>query len=62
MLWIAHSMASKTETYGAIGAALALLLWAFVLGRILTLSAVLNAAFWYRSHPSSQPTVRGDEE
>jgi uncharacterized BrkB/YihY/UPF0761 family membrane protein len=51
VLWISHSLASKTETYGAIGAALALLLWAFVLGRILTLSAVLNAAIWYRKHP-----------
>jgi uncharacterized BrkB/YihY/UPF0761 family membrane protein len=48
VLWIAHSMSSKTETYGAIGAALALLLWAFVLGRILTVAAVLNAAVWYR--------------
>jgi uncharacterized BrkB/YihY/UPF0761 family membrane protein len=62
VLWIAHSMASKTETYGAIGAALALLLWAFVLGRILTLSAVLNAAIWYRNNPSSHPTVRKDDE
>jgi uncharacterized BrkB/YihY/UPF0761 family membrane protein len=51
VLWVAHSMESKTETYGAIGAALAMLLWAFVLGRILTLSAVLNAASWHRRYP-----------
>jgi membrane protein len=55
VLWITHSIESKTETYGAIGAALALLLWAFVLGRVLILSAVLNSAIWYRSHTAGTP-------
>jgi hypothetical protein len=49
VLWIARSVSSKTETYGAIGAALALLLWAYLLGRVITASAALNAALWYRS-------------
>ena len=30
--WIAHEVESKTDTYGAIGAALALLLWSYLLG------------------------------
>ena len=32
VLWIAHVLESKTDTYGAIGAALAILLWAYLLG------------------------------
>ncbi len=44
--WIAHQVESKTETYGAIGAALALLLWSYLLGRLITASAVINASLW----------------
>jgi uncharacterized BrkB/YihY/UPF0761 family membrane protein len=54
--WIAHLVASKTETYGAIGTALAILFWAYVLGRILTAGATLNATVWYRDHPPDAPT------
>lgn len=46
--WFGYSVRSKTETYGAIGASLALLLWAYLLGRIVTASIALDAAFWYR--------------
>ena len=46
--WIAHQIESKTDTYGAIGAALAILLWAYFLGRLITASAVVNAALWQR--------------
>jgi uncharacterized BrkB/YihY/UPF0761 family membrane protein len=31
-----------------VGSALALLLWAYVFGRIMTASAVLNASLWAR--------------
>jgi uncharacterized BrkB/YihY/UPF0761 family membrane protein len=48
VVWIVRSLEHKTEAYGAIGASLALLLWAYVLGRILTGSAVLNATLWRR--------------
>ena len=44
--WIAHEVESKTDTYGAIGAALALLLWSYLLGRLITASAVINASLW----------------
>jgi uncharacterized BrkB/YihY/UPF0761 family membrane protein len=46
--WIAHEIESKTDTYGAIGAALAILLWAYFLGRLITASAVVNASLWQR--------------
>ena len=54
--WIAHLFESKSEAYGAIGAAVAILLWAYLLGRIFAASAVLNAGAWHQRHaPSSLP-------
>jgi len=54
--WIGHLVARKTSTYGAVGIALAVLLWVYVLGRIVVGSAGLNAALWYRrERPRSAP-------
>ena len=54
--WIAHLLESKSQTYGAIGAALAILFWAYLLGRVFAASAVLNAGAWQQRHtPSPQP-------
>jgi membrane protein len=39
----------KTQTYGAIGASIAILLWAYLLGRLVVTSAFLNAERWRRS-------------
>jgi uncharacterized BrkB/YihY/UPF0761 family membrane protein len=50
--WIAVRIRKKSAVYGAIGASLSLLLWAYILGRIMTASAVLNASVWARAHPS----------
>ncbi len=47
--WFAYEIRAKSETYGAIGVSLALLLWAYMLGRIVTAAASTNAAFWYRN-------------
>ncbi len=48
----------KTETYGAIGASVAILLWAYLLGRLVVTSAFLNAERWRRSRePAEQPFV-----
>jgi uncharacterized BrkB/YihY/UPF0761 family membrane protein len=46
--WIGYLVARKTNTYGAVGVALAVLLWVYILGRIMVGSAGLNAALWYR--------------
>jgi uncharacterized BrkB/YihY/UPF0761 family membrane protein len=53
--WITHLFASKSATYGAIGAALAILFWAYLLGRLLAASAVVNAAAWHQRHPRPLP-------
>jgi uncharacterized BrkB/YihY/UPF0761 family membrane protein len=47
--WIGHLVARKSHTYGAIGIALAVLLWVFVLGRFLVGSAEVNLALLRRS-------------
>ena len=46
--WSGHLVARKTSTYGAVGIALAVLLWVYILGRIMVASAGPNAALWYR--------------
>ena len=48
VLWFPHYISSKSETYGTIGLSIALLLWAYFVGRLITLAAVLNAALWAR--------------
>jgi uncharacterized BrkB/YihY/UPF0761 family membrane protein len=57
IFWIARTLANKSETYGAIGSALALLLWAYLLGRLLVGSASINASLFYRRHPEATPAV-----
>ena len=47
--WISREVSSKTDTYGAIGFALALLLWAYLLGRFVTTAAVINESLWARN-------------
>jgi membrane protein len=46
--WISTQVEHKTDTYGAIGFALALLLWAYLLGRLVTSAAVINESLWTR--------------
>jgi len=46
--WIGNLVARKTSTYGAVGVALAVLLWVYILGRIMVGSAGLNVALWSR--------------
>jgi len=46
--WIGNVVARKSTTYGAVGIALAVLLWVYILGRIMVGSAGLNAALWQR--------------
>jgi membrane protein len=49
--WIGAVVARKSHTYGAIGIALAVLLWVYVFGRILVASAGVNATLWRRQQP-----------
>ena len=61
--WIGNLAARKTNTYGAVGSALAVLLWVYVLGRIMVGSAGLNAALWYRrqNRANSGTTAEGQQ-
>jgi uncharacterized BrkB/YihY/UPF0761 family membrane protein len=45
--WIAREVSSKSDTYGALGTSLALLFWAYLLGRLIVASANLNATRWH---------------
>jgi uncharacterized BrkB/YihY/UPF0761 family membrane protein len=57
IVWFPRSMASKSELYGTIGAALVLLLWSYLLGRLMAVAAALNVALWRRRkrHPLPPP-------
>ena len=51
VLWFAPYLQAKSQTYGSIGAALAILIWAYLLGRLVTAAAAVNAVLWRRSSP-----------
>ena len=53
--WIAREVEHKSDTYGAIGGALAILLWAYILGRIMAAAAVLNMALWEQRNQDQTP-------
>jgi membrane protein len=53
--WIAREVESKTDTYGALGFALALLLWAYLLGRVVTSATVINESLWSRYQERRRP-------
>jgi uncharacterized BrkB/YihY/UPF0761 family membrane protein len=57
--WIAREVEHKSDTYGAIGGALAILLWAYILGRIMAAAAVLNMALWEQHHQDESPPAGG---
>jgi uncharacterized BrkB/YihY/UPF0761 family membrane protein len=46
--WIGAVVARKSNTYGAIGIALAVLLWVYLFGRVLVASAGVNTTLWRR--------------
>jgi len=48
--WIGNLVARKSHTYGAVGIALAVLLWVYILGRIVVGSAGINATLWRRKN------------
>ncbi|HEX3087723.1 MAG TPA: YhjD/YihY/BrkB family envelope integrity protein [Ilumatobacteraceae bacterium] len=54
VVWISRSFSSKSETYGALGAALTILFWAYILGRLVTASASVSAVMWYKAHPPEE--------
>lgn len=58
ILYVTRAVESKSETYGALGAAIAVLVWCYGAGRLVTGTAVVNAALWRRyrqPRPVSDP-------
>jgi uncharacterized BrkB/YihY/UPF0761 family membrane protein len=55
VVWISRSFANKSEAFGAIGGSLSILLWSYVIGRIMAAAPVLNAAAWRRTHIEPVP-------
>ena len=50
LTYVAHVVTRKSALYGAIGIALALLLWTYFAGRLLTASIAANASLWKHRH------------
>lgn len=59
VVWFSRYIESKSETYGAIGAALAILLWAYFLGRIIVSGAMLNAALYEQEQRAAAQEAPG---
>jgi len=55
VLYISHKAEQVSASYGALGISLVLLLWLYLLGRLIVASAFLNATLWERRgrHDSS---------
>ena len=49
-LYLAPRIGRSSELYGALGAATVILLWLYIIARLITLSAFLNATLWDRRH------------
>ncbi len=56
--YIAHRLSSSNELYGGIGTAIALLVWLYLLGRLLVLGPVLNVVLWRRADAARAPARR----
>jgi uncharacterized BrkB/YihY/UPF0761 family membrane protein len=53
LTYVAHEVTRKSSLYGAIGISLALLLWTYFAGRLLTASIATNATLWKRREPET---------
>jgi len=52
VVWYANRLEHRSELYGGLGAAVVLLAWLYLLGRLTIASAVVNASLWRRAHPA----------
>lgn len=59
IFYFAPKIGRSTELYGTLGTAAVLLVWLYVVARLITAGAFLNATLWERSHGSSQPDEPG---
>jgi membrane protein len=52
VLFLGNRIEHASATYGSFGAALTMLVWLYIVSRVIVGSAMLNAALWHRSHAS----------
>jgi uncharacterized BrkB/YihY/UPF0761 family membrane protein len=52
-LYLAPRLGRSSELYGSLGAATVILLWLYIIARLITLSAFLNATLWERRHQAA---------
>ena len=57
--YVVHVITRKSALYGAIGIALALLLWTYFVGRLLTAAIAANASLWKRRSGEAESRVEG---
>jgi uncharacterized BrkB/YihY/UPF0761 family membrane protein len=57
VLFIANKLQRASETYGSLGVAFTLLLWLFVVSRVIVASAMLNAALAERRRPALEEVL-----
>jgi uncharacterized BrkB/YihY/UPF0761 family membrane protein len=57
LTYVVHVVSRKSALYGAIGIALALLLWTYFAGRLLTASIAANASLWKHRTPEGEPAA-----
>ena len=50
VFYFAPRLGRSEETYGAFGAAATMLIWLYVLSRLVTVAAFLNSTLWLRRH------------
>jgi len=55
VFYLADKLQHSSELYGALGGAAAVLLWLFLIGRLVVGSAVLNATLWERRQQVTPP-------
>ena len=62
-LFIAGKVERASETYGSLGVAFTILVWLYVVSRVIVASAMLNAALWeQRTEPAQVRTARAEPQ
>jgi membrane protein len=61
VLYLAPKLGRSPQVYGALGAATVVLLWLYILARLIVGAAFLNASLWHRRHPADPIVFIGPE-
>jgi uncharacterized BrkB/YihY/UPF0761 family membrane protein len=62
IFWIAGKVESSSALYGAIGVAAAILLWLYLIGRVVVAAAVLNVTLWDRKQAQLGPEAAATDQ